>query len=62
MPGMLEKLEGCLTDVLAMLKEVKEAVSARQVADQCSAVMKVKDPATREGVAGRELSSGRVDG
>ena len=34
-----------MTDVLAMLKEVKEAVSAGQVADQCSAVKKVEDPA-----------------
>ena len=44
-PGMLEKLEGCMTDVLAMLKEVKEAVSTRQVVDQCSAEKKVEDPA-----------------
>ena len=44
-PGMLEKLEGRMTDALAMLKEVKEAVSAGQVADQCSAVKKVEDPA-----------------
>ena len=44
-PEMLEKLEGCMTDVLAMLKEVKEAVSTGQVVDQCSAEKKVEDPA-----------------
>ena len=33
-----------MTDVLAMLKEVKEAVSTGQVVDQCSAE-KVEDPA-----------------
>ena len=43
--GMLEKLEGCMTDVLATLKDVKEAVSAGQLADQWSAVKKVEDPA-----------------
>ena len=71
MRGMLEKLEGCVTDVLAILEEVKEAVSAGQVADQCSAVKKGRRSCrraegnggiTREGVTGRELSSGRVDG
>ena len=41
---MLEKLEGCMTDVLAMLMEVKEAVSIGQVVDQCSAGKKVEDP------------------
>ena len=60
-----------MTDVFAMLKEGKEAVSTGQVVDQCSAEKKVEDPAdelrgdggiTREGVAGRKLSSGRVDG
>ena len=45
MRGMLEKLQSCMTDVLAMLKEVKEAVSAGQGADQCSAGKKVEDPA-----------------
>ena len=34
-----------MTDVLAMLKEVKEAVSTGQVVDQCSAGKKVEDPA-----------------
>ena len=43
--GVLEKLEGCMTVVLAMLKEVKEPVSTRQVVDQCSAEKKVEDPA-----------------
>ena len=42
-PGMLEKLEGCMTDVLAILKEVKEAVSTGQLVDQCSAEKKVED-------------------
>ena len=70
-PGMLEKLEGCMTDVLALLREVKEAVSTGQVVDQCSARKEGRRSCrraegnggiTREGVAGRELSSGRVDG
>ena len=34
-----------MTDVLAMLKEVKDAVSTGQVVDQCSAEKKVEDPA-----------------
>ena len=34
-----------MKDVLAMLKEVKEAVSTGQVVDQCSAEKKVEDPA-----------------
>ena len=68
-PGVLEKLQGHMTDVLAMLKEVKEAVSTKPVVDQCAAEKKVEDPAdelkemggsTCEGVAGRELSRGGV--
>ena len=45
MRGMLEKLEDCMTDVPAMLKEVKEALSTGQVVDQCSARKKVAAPA-----------------
>ena len=55
-PGMLEKLEGCMTDVLAMLKEAKEAVSTGQVVDQCSAEKKVED----EGDELREMAESRA--
>ena len=43
--GVLEKLEGHMTDVLAMLKDVMVAVSTKHVVDQCSADKKVEDPA-----------------
>ena len=45
-----------MTDVLAMLKEVKEAVSTGQVVDQCSAEKKVEDPANEL----RELAESRA--
>ena len=57
-PGMLDKLEGCMTDVLAMLKEMKEAVSTGQVVDQCSAEKKVEDPANEL----REVAESRAEG
>ena len=37
-PGVLEKLEGYMADVLAMLKEVKEAVSTGHVVEAIVAV------------------------
>ena len=43
--GVLEKLEGHMTDLLAMLKEVKIAVSTAHMVDQCAAKKKVEDPA-----------------
>ena len=50
-----------MTDVLAMFKQVKEAVSTGQGRRSCRRA-EGNDGITLEGVAGRELSSGGVDG
>ena len=55
-PGVLEKLEGHMTDVLAMLKEVKIAVSTAHMVDQCSARKEVEDLADEL----REMSESRA--
>ena len=61
-PGMLEQLEGHVTELLAVLPEVKEATWTKLVADPCSAGKAVADGSTCECVAGRTHSGRGADG
>ena len=56
--GVLEKLESYMTNLLAILTEVKEAVSTKPVLDQRSAEKMVEDPADelKEMAEAREMA------